>query len=122
MLPAGEVEREGQLLQSADSISGEYFPAAQSEHATDPALGLYLPATQGVQTPSVPVQPALQTHELGLAIPFVETAFTHSREHVPPYFPPYPTLHSHVVCVILPAAELEFDGQSEQSAGPMLSL
>ena len=38
-------------------------------------------------------------------------------EHMLPFAPVYPALHSHAVFVILPATEEEFDGQSEQE-GP----
>jgi len=82
VLSSAEYEPDAQSLHVScvDELTRtEYFPAAQSEHATDPTLGLYLPATQAVQTPSVPVQPALHTHEVGLAIPVFESAFTHSR-------------------------------------------
>ena len=43
-------------------------------------------------------------------------------EHVPPFPPVYPALHSQAVFVILPAGEAEFDRQSEQVAGPNPSL
>jgi len=63
----------------------ENLPSAQSEHSSDPALGLYLPATHSVQTPFGPVHPALHWQE---------------------------------VFMMLPAGEDDFDGQSEQVAGP----
>jgi len=60
-------------------ILTEDFPVPQSEHAACPGLDLYLPATHPVQTPSVPVQPALQTQDLLSTLPVIESAFTHSR-------------------------------------------
>ena len=42
--------------------------------------------------------------------------------HEPPFSPVYPGLHSQAVLAILPAAEVEFDGQSEHSAGPSMAL
>ena len=60
----------------------EYFAAAHAMHAKDPLLDLYVPATHPVQTPSVPVQPALQTHDVILALPVFESAFTHCRHFV----------------------------------------
>ena len=59
-------------------MSTENFPASQSEHASCPGLDLYLPATHPVQTPSVPVQPALQTQDLMSTLPVIESALTHS--------------------------------------------
>ena len=37
-------------------------------------------------------------------------------EHTPPLTPENPFLHRHAVLVILPAAEIEFSGQGEQSS------
>ena len=58
--------------------ASECLPAAQAVHAIDPVLVLYLPATHAVQSLPVPVQPALQTHDVILALPVIECAFTHS--------------------------------------------
>jgi len=49
----------------------ENFPAAQSEHAPDPALVLYLPAMQPVQLPCVPDQPALHVQLVLLTAEYV---------------------------------------------------
>jgi len=43
-------------------------------------------------------------------------------EHVSPFAPVYPALHSHAVFVMLPAGDEEFDGQSEQIPGPKTAL
>jgi len=37
----------------------EYLPDQQPVHSADPVLALYLPATQPLQLPFVPYQPAL---------------------------------------------------------------
>jgi len=81
MLPAGEIESEGHSWHvSVDTLTtSEYFAAAHAVHGTDPGLDLYLPATHPVQAPSVPVQPALQTQDVMLALPVFESAFTQSR-------------------------------------------
>jgi len=54
-------------------------PAPQSRQVADPGLALYLPAAQTVQSPSVPVDPALQTQDVMLALPATEYAFTQNR-------------------------------------------
>ena len=43
-------------------------------------------------------------------------------EHMPPFSPLYPALHSHAVFVMLPAGEEEFDIQFKQVPGPKPSL
>jgi len=43
-------------------------------------------------------------------------------EHVSPFAPVYPKLHSQAVFVMLPAGDEEFDGQSEQIPGPKPAL
>ena len=82
MLPAREIELEGQSVHVCALTTSEYFAAAHAVHATDPGLDLYLPATHPVQAPSVPVQPTLQTQDVMLALPVFESAFTHSRHFV----------------------------------------
>ena len=58
--------------------TSECFPAAQAVQATGPGFSLYLPATHAEQAPSLPVQPALHTHDVIFALPAIECAFTHS--------------------------------------------
>jgi len=43
-------------------------------------------------------------------------------EHVSPFAPVYPALHSHAVFVMLPAGEDEFEIQFKQVPGPEPSL
>jgi len=43
-------------------------------------------------------------------------------EHVSPFAPVYPALHSQTVFVMLPAGDEELDGQSEQIPGPKPAL
>ena len=70
VLPVGEMESDG-----------------QSEHATDPGLDLYLPATQAEQLPFVPVHPALQTHAVTAVLPAGEDEFKQAVQ--PPVPDPY---------------------------------
>jgi len=53
----------------------EYFAASHAMHAKDPLLDLYVPATHPVQTPSVPVHPALQKHAETAVLPAGENEF-----------------------------------------------
>jgi len=46
----------------------EIFPASQFEHASDPGLALYLPATQPVQSLLFPDQPALHEQKVTLSL------------------------------------------------------
>jgi len=62
-----------------DAEVPEASPAPQSRQVADPGLALYLPATHTVQSPSVPVEPALQIHDVMLALPATENAFTQNR-------------------------------------------
>ena len=59
----------------------ENFPAAQSEHASDPTLALYLPATQPLQSVLVPDHPALQAHAVMWLLPGSETEFLGQWAH-----------------------------------------
>jgi hypothetical protein len=43
----------------ASAAGALYFPASQFSQAADPDVALNLPATQGEQSPSGPVKPAL---------------------------------------------------------------
>ena len=102
----------------------ENLPSAQSEHASDPAAGLYLPTAQTVQLPTVPVQPASQTHEVELAIPLFESAFTHNRHFVlssAEYEPYTQSLH---VSIVYELTRTEFlpATQSVQIVDPVLGL
>jgi len=74
----------------------EYFPAAQSEHAMDPGLDLYLPATHSVQTLFVPVQPGLQTHPVTLVVPAVEIKFAGHAAQSPVGDLYSPALQTHI--------------------------
>ena len=59
----------------------EYFPAAQSVHFADPLMALYLPATQPVQLPFVPVQPALHVQDVILSLWATEYEFAGHDRH-----------------------------------------
>jgi len=77
-LSYAECEPAAQVTQLAADML-EYFPAAQSAHSTDSCVGRYLPATHEVQLLCIPIEPALQTQNVMLALPATEYAFTHSR-------------------------------------------
>jgi len=119
ILPAAEVEFDG-----------------QSEHFAGPSMALYLPRAQSTQSLFDADEPALQEQEIASAvakefaghasqladpIPVLYVPAPHF-EHVPPSVPVNPGLHSQAVIVMLPAAEVEFDGQSEQVASPHPTL
>jgi len=90
ILPAGEIESEGQSVHmSVDAFKiPEYFAAAHAMHAKDPLLDLYVPATHPVQTPPVPVHPALQIHAETAVLPAGENEFAgHAAQ--PPVSDPY---------------------------------
>ncbi len=114
-LPTGEMESCGQALhvELAEAPTGvEYFPASQSVHASDPVEVLYFPATHAVHVfPSGPVVeyfPASQSVHASDPVEVLYFPATHAV-HVPPSGPVDPALQ---VQAVLPAGELEFDGQA----------
>jgi len=72
-----EYDPPAQLIHvSVDELrSTENFPAAQSEHSSDPALALYLPATQPVHWSLLPDQPALHKQKVTLSLRTGECEF-----------------------------------------------
>ena len=59
----------------------ENFPAAQSEHASDPGLALYVPGTQPMQLLIVPDQPAWHEQSAMLSLPTGEYVFSGHDTH-----------------------------------------
>jgi hypothetical protein len=60
-----EPEFDGHELRHATvkPVAAEYFPAAQSVHATEPVVALYFPVAQAKHGPPlIPVYPKLQMH------------------------------------------------------------
>ena len=84
----------------------EYLPTAQSLQTADPVLVLYLPATHPVQTPSVPVQPALQIHDIILTLPAGASAFTHSRHCVVVLYAEYSSVEELTGTEYFPASHI----------------
>jgi len=101
----------------------EYFPGPQSVHASDPLMALYLPDTQPTQSPFVPVQPALQTHEVLLKLPAAEYAFTHNT-HIDLFSAEYSPVTQFLHVYVAAFAEIEyFPGpQSVHASDPLLAL
>jgi len=109
---------------SLDALTAsEYFPGSQSVHTADPVVVLYLPATHAVQLPFRPNQPALHTLDVMLALPAVESEFTHSK-HFDMSFAEYePAVHSlHVSLDALTASEYFPGSQSVHTADPVVVL
>jgi len=63
-----EPDAHGRHLSVDAFTKTEKWPAPQYEHAMDPELSLYLPATQPLQTPFAPDQPGLQEQYVILAL------------------------------------------------------
>ena len=81
---------------------GEYVPASQLMHATLPLALLYVPASQGEQSPPFgPVYPALQAHAVTAELVLGEFVFTgHTKQAdatvaptIPEYFPVEQPVH-----------------------------
>jgi len=104
----------------------EYSPTSQAVHAIDPLWALYLPTTQPLQSPCVPVQPAWHVHaadaseekELAgqstqLVSPVCGLYFPGAHAtHSLPFAPSHPALQTQAVMTVLPTGEVEFAGQS----------
>ena len=65
----------------SDLSSDEYESAAQSEHASDPGLALYVPGTQPMQLLIVPDQPAWHEQSAMLSLPTGEYVFSGHDTH-----------------------------------------
>jgi len=59
----------------------EYFPAPQSTHSADPAVGLYFADAQPTQSTFVPVNPASQTQAVSEMLSAGEMEFGGQRRH-----------------------------------------
>ena len=59
----------------------EYLAVPQSVHCTDPGVALYLPATQPMQLPFVPYQPALHEQSEILSLGTNECEFCGHERH-----------------------------------------
>jgi len=96
LLPTTECEFAGHA-RHCDLSAAEYDPAAQDSQRTadvvenvpgaqamqlaDPRTGLYLPATQRVQSILDPVQPALHTHNVMSPVPGTESVLSTHATH-----------------------------------------
>ena len=130
-----------QSLQSTDPGAVSVMLAAgveeskvQSEQVAGPKLALYLPAPHCEHAPPFsPVYPGIHSQEISSAFGLVEhdsqlpdpmlvlyVPAPHC-EHVSPFSPVYPALHLHAVFAMLPATDIELEGQSTQ-LGPSLFL
>jgi len=110
---------------SVDALTtSEYFPGAQSVHATDPLLGLNFPATQAVQAPFVPVQPALQLHAVRDTPAKGMLEFTGQRIHTVLAFSEYkPAAQSlHVSVDALTTSEYFPGAQNVHATDPLSGL
>lgn len=76
LLPATEVELDGQTehtMTDVDAICVAYVLLPHMVQGLDPVLGLYVPATHGLQgPPSGPVWPALQVQLVMTELPTSE--------------------------------------------------
>jgi len=77
LLAMGDCELVWQLVHTLTAVAAtvlEYWFAKQSEHAPEPAAGLYVPARHATQV-VVPVYPALHKHAEKMALPAGEFEF-----------------------------------------------
>jgi len=90
-LPPAAYESGGHVEHTSDAAS-EYFPAAQSAHASVPAPSLDFPAAQDTHSPAESILPGVHTH-----VPFpLETN---------------PSLQTHDGTSVLETSKIVFTGQ-----------
>jgi len=73
---SSEAEFEFEHGRHADLPLAPYDPTAQSEHGSEPFVGLYFAATQAMQLPIVPEKPTLQEQLAMLSLPTDEYVFS----------------------------------------------